>query len=97
MCTVGLELEIKWPPPPPRRTGRVNAKPREKQNQSLFQKVLIMLSGMNNVNRKGFVFWLSPQRSPLISQNGTLIGFLEDFLSSGDKFHTWKGNKLVGT
>lgn len=65
MCAVGSELEIKWPPPPARQTGRVNVKPREKQKQSLSQQVLIMLSGMNNVNRKGFVFWLSAQRGPL--------------------------------
>lgn len=61
----GFGMGIKWAPPPARQTGRVNVKTREKQNQSLPQQVLMTLSGMNNVNKKEFCFWLSAQRSLL--------------------------------
>lgn len=36
-----------------------NVKAREKEKQSLLQQVLITLRGMDNVNEKEFVFWLS--------------------------------------
>lgn len=36
-----------------------NVKAREKEKQSLLQQVLITLHGMDNVNEKEFVFWLS--------------------------------------
>lgn len=62
---VGLELDIQWPPPPARQTGKVNVKPREKQKQGLLQQILVILSGMNNVNKKKFVFRLSAQRGLL--------------------------------
>lgn len=57
-----------------------NVKAREKEKQSLLQQVLITFSGMDNVNKKEFLFWLSAQRgSPLISQNGTSVGFSSRF------------------